>query len=150
MELKIKPARRTGGKFTAVLFLFRLRRRRPARNPPPIRFSPPAPKRRSGRRKASLPPTTNDSAAALQLARASFDFADFATNNAEHADIAKTGIAACRQWLAREPKSAPGHYYLAMNFGQLAEAEAPSIAAYKLVKEIEREFKTAAELDGRL
>ena len=37
-----------------------------------------------------------------------------------------------------------------MNFGQLAEAEAPSIAAYKLVKEIEREFKTAAELDEKL
>jgi tetratricopeptide (TPR) repeat protein len=34
-----------------------------------------------------------------------------------------------------------------MDFGQLAEAEAPSIAAYKLVKEIEREFKTAADLD---
>ena len=34
-----------------------------------------------------------------------------------------------------------------MNFGELAEAEAPSIAAYKLVNEIEREFKAAADLD---
>ena len=34
-----------------------------------------------------------------------------------------------------------------MNLGQLADAEAPSIAAYKLVKEIEREFKAAADLD---
>ena len=36
-----------------------------------------------------------------------------------------------------------------MDFGQLAEAEAPSIAAYKLVKEIEREFKAADELDEK-
>jgi hypothetical protein len=49
--------------------------------------------------------------------------------------------------LARETGSAPGHYYLAMNEGQLAEAEAPSLAAYHLVKQMEREFKTAADLD---
>ena len=91
---------------------------------------------------------TNHPAAAVQLARASFDFAEFATNDAERADIANVGIAACQELLAREPKSAPGHYYLAMNFGRLAEAEAPSIAAYKLVKEIEHEFKTAAELNA--
>ena len=63
--------------------------------------------------------------------------------------MAQAGIAACRHLLARDPKSAAGHYYLAMDFGQLAEAEAPSIAAYKLVQEIEREFKAAAELDER-
>jgi hypothetical protein len=50
--------------------------------------------------------------------------------------------------LARESNSAPAHYYLAMNFGRLAEAEAPSIAAYKLVREIEREFKITSELDA--
>jgi tetratricopeptide (TPR) repeat protein len=37
-----------------------------------------------------------------------------------------------------------------MDYGELAEAEAPSLAAYKLIWEIEREFKTAAELDERL
>jgi hypothetical protein len=36
-----------------------------------------------------------------------------------------------------------------MNYGELAEAEAPSLAAYKLVHEVEREFKTAAELDEK-
>jgi hypothetical protein len=90
---------------------------------------------------------TNDSAAAWQFARACYDFADFATNNTERAALAELGVAACRQLLAREPKSAPGHYYLGMNFGQLANAEAPSMAAYKLVHEVEREFKSAAELD---
>jgi len=78
-------------------------------------------------------------AIAWQLGRASFDWA-----------LAQTGIDACRHSLVRDPKSAPAHYYLAMNFGQLADAEAPSIAAYKLVKEIEREFKTATEMDEKL
>ncbi len=84
---------------------------------------------------------------AWQFARACFDFADFSTNDTRRANIARLGIAASRQFLAREPRSAPGHYYLAMDFGRLAEALAPSLAAYKLVKEIEREFKTARELD---
>jgi len=89
-------------------------------------------------------------AAAWQLGRASYDWAEFATNSEQRAAVAQAGIAACRHLLARDPKSAAGHYYLAMDFGQLAEAEAPSIAAYKLVKEIEHEFKTAAELDEKL
>jgi hypothetical protein len=37
-----------------------------------------------------------------------------------------------------------------MDYGQLAEAEAPSMAAYKLIRDIEREFKAAADLDERL
>jgi hypothetical protein len=90
---------------------------------------------------------TNDSAAAWHFARACFDFADFATNETGRAAIARQGIAACRELLARETNSAPGHYYLAMNEGQLARAEAPSLAAYRLVRQMEREFKTAADLD---
>jgi hypothetical protein len=90
-----------------------------------------------------------DVATAWQFGRASFDWAEFATNDAQRAALAQTGIDACCQSLAHAPKSAPAHYYLAMNFGQLADAEAPSIAAYKLVKEIEREFKAADELDEK-
>ena len=92
---------------------------------------------------------SGEAVAAWQLGRASYDWAEFATNSEQRAAVAQTGIAACRHLLARDPKSAPGHYYLAMDFGQLAEAEAPSIAAYKLVKEIEREFKAAVELDEK-
>jgi hypothetical protein len=90
---------------------------------------------------------TNNPAAAWQFARACFDFADFATNETRRAAIAREGIAACQELLARETNSAPGHYYLAMNCGQFARAEAPSVAAYRLVKQIENEFKTAADLD---
>jgi tetratricopeptide (TPR) repeat protein len=84
---------------------------------------------------------------AWQFARACYDFADFATNDAERAMIAVQGIAACRQLTASEPKSAPGHYYLAMNLGQLARTEL--LGALKLVTEMEREFKTVADLDAQ-
>jgi hypothetical protein len=93
---------------------------------------------------------TNNSTNAWQFARACFDFADFATNKTERAAIARQGIAACRQLLACESNSAPGHYYLGLNFGQLARAEAPSLAAYRLVHEMEREFKMADDLDSNL
>src|SRR6266850_4859493 len=59
--------------------------------------------------------------AAWQFARACFDRAEFATNSTERAEIAELGIAACQQLIAREPKSAPAHYYLGMNLGQLAQ-----------------------------
>ena len=92
---------------------------------------------------------TNSTAGASRLARAGFDLADLATNETQRAEIARRGIEVCRAWVVREPKSGPGHYYLAMNLGELAQAEAPSITAYKLVHEVEREFKLAADLDVR-
>ncbi len=91
----------------------------------------------------------NNSTNAWDFARASSDFCDVATNDTQRAEVAKLGIAACRHLLAREPNSAPGHYYLAMNLGKLAQAEAPSLAAYHLVHEVEREFLQAAALDVR-
>ena len=80
-----------------------------------------------------------------QFARAAFDFAEFSTNDTQRAALANQGIAACRQLVAREPKLAAGHYYLAMNLGQLARTE--YLGALTLVKEMEPEFKAAAELD---
>jgi hypothetical protein len=61
--------------------------------------------------------------AAWQFGRACFDLAEFATNNTERASLAEQGIAACRQAMARESNSAPAHYYLGMNLGQLAETK---------------------------
>jgi hypothetical protein len=89
----------------------------------------------------------NNSTNAWQFARACFDFADFATNDTGRAALAKQGIAACRRIIAREPKIAAAHYYLAMNLGQLARTEL--LGALKLVKEMELEFRTAASLDAR-
>jgi tetratricopeptide (TPR) repeat protein len=84
------------------------------------------------------------------FARACFDLAEIATNTAQRAEVARVGIAASQQLLAQEPKSAMGHYYLGLNYGELADAEAPSLTAYKLVHQIEREFIRAAELDPHL
>jgi hypothetical protein len=85
--------------------------------------------------------------AAWQFGRACFDWAEFATNNTQRAEIAEQGIAACRRLIAREPQSAPAHYYLAMNLGQLARTK--NLGALKIVDEMEREFKTARNMDER-
>ena len=89
---------------------------------------------------------TNDATAAWVFARACFDFADFVTNNTDHAAIANVGIAACRLVIAHQPGSAPAHYYLGQDLGQLARTE--TLGALKIVKEMEREYKTAIKLDG--
>ena len=88
---------------------------------------------------------TNDAGAGAQFARACFDWAEFATNDAARASLAQQGISVCRQLTAQKPKLAAGHYYLAMNLGQLARTEL--LGALKIVKEMEREFKTADSLD---
>ncbi|MCX6894755.1 MAG: hypothetical protein NTZ16_04485 [Verrucomicrobia bacterium] len=80
--------------------------------------------------------------AAWQFGRACFDRAEFAANDTERATLAVEGIAAMRPLVAREPKLAAAHLYLAMNLGQLA-----LLAALKLVDEMEHEFKAAHDLD---
>jgi hypothetical protein len=50
--------------------------------------------------------------------------------------------------IEHEPEFAPAHCYLAMNLGQLARTE--TVSALKIVREMEREFKTAARLDEHL
>ena len=90
---------------------------------------------------------TNDAEAAWQFGRACFDLADLAGDNDRRESIANEGIAACRQLVARDPKSAPGHYYLAMDLGQLAQTK--TLGALKIVQEMEREFKTARDLEAK-
>ena len=89
---------------------------------------------------------TNDPVAAWQFARACYDLNDFVTNNAGRADLANGGIVASRQAIAHDSNSAPAHYYLAIELGQLADTKR-NLAAYKMVREMEHEFKTADDLD---
>jgi len=91
---------------------------------------------------------TNNPEAAWQFGRACYDWADFATSDGQRADIAKQGIAACRSLIERDSGSAPGHYYLAMNLGQLAQTK--SLGALKIVGQMEGEFKLALNLDPKL
>jgi hypothetical protein len=85
---------------------------------------------------------------AWKFGRAAFDLAEFTTNSVERAGLAKQGIAACRLGIARDDKIGAGHYYLAMNLGQLARTE--FLGALRLVREMEHEFQTAVALDPRL
>lgn len=88
---------------------------------------------------------TNNPTAAWHFAHACFDWADWATNKSQRAEIAKKGIAACQQSLLIT-NTAAAHYYLALNNGQLARAE--TIGGLKLVGEIQSEFQAARDLDA--
>src|SRR6266508_2368456 len=85
--------------------------------------------------------------AAWEFARACFDRAEYATNDTERVIIADQGIAACRRLLARQTGSAPAHYYLGMNLGQLARTK--TLGALRIVNEMETEFKAARTRDGQ-
>jgi hypothetical protein len=89
-----------------------------------------------------------EATAAWQFGRACFYLAEFATNNTQRAALAEQGIAACRLAVARASNSAPAHYYLGMNLGQLARTK--NLAALKLVDQMQREFAWARDLDERL
>ncbi len=99
------------------------------------------------RAQAALKAAPDDPTNCWQLARTCFDWAEFSTNSAQRAETARIGIVAARRLIAQDPRSALGHYYLAMDCGQLAKAVEPSLTAFHLVKEMEREFVLTATLD---
>jgi len=99
---------------------------------------------------AALQTAPNDPTNCWQLARTCFDWAEFSTNTTQRAETARIGIQAARRLIAQDLRSAPGHYYLAMDDGQLAKAVEPSLTAFHLVKEMEREFTLTATLDEHL
>ena len=90
---------------------------------------------------------TNNVKLAIAFASAAFDSGDAAADDSKREDYAKDGIAAANRLLDQDAKSAAGHYYLAMNQGQWAKADAPSLTSYRLVKEMEKEFKLANTYD---
>lgn len=91
---------------------------------------------------------TNNPEAAWQFARACFDLGEFATRNADRAEIAETGIDVARQLLVGHPDLAEAHYYLGMNMGQLARTK--TLGALRLVTQMETEFEAARRLNERL
>ncbi len=96
---------------------------------------------------AALKNAPQDTTAAWQFARACFDWAEYATNHTQRAALAEEGIAAARHLLERQPDLAPARYYLALNLGQLARTR--SLGALKLVGEMERELKSARDLEPK-
>ena len=91
--------------------------------------------------------TFQSAVTARKLASACFDRAEFAENDSERAALAREGLAICRDWLVRHPKDAGGHFFLAMNLGQLARTM--NLGALKLVDEMEQSFSKARELDDK-
>ncbi len=85
---------------------------------------------------------------AWQFSRACFEKAETVDTSARRESLAKEGIDAARRCLQNLPRSSEGHYYLAMNLGQLARTK--SVGALKLVTEMEREFKAAIEFDEKI
>jgi hypothetical protein len=83
--------------------------------------------------------------AARNFARACYTWAEFARNHSQRAQIAQQGIDAGGAAIALEPEHAAGHYYLALNLGQLARTK--RLGAIRLVLEMEKAFLQALELD---
>lgn len=88
---------------------------------------------------------TNDPALGPEFARAAFDWADAQSADKDRARIAQEGIDACRQVLAGNPASAPAHYFLALNLGQLAQTK--TVGALRIVPRIEAAFASARACD---
>ncbi|MFO1487790.1 MAG: tetratricopeptide repeat protein [Verrucomicrobiota bacterium] len=89
---------------------------------------------------------TNDATKAWQLGRASFVWSELLKDPNQKEKSAREGMAASRQAIALAPKLAAGHYYLGLTIGQFADTKR-NMAALKMVKEMEREFFVAKELD---
>jgi len=89
---------------------------------------------------------TNNADIAWKLARASFDMSTLQKVPAAEAKYAEEGIAAARRSLALNTNSAPAHYYLGMDIGQLADTKR-NLSALRMVKDMEREFTAARDLD---
>jgi len=87
-----------------------------------------------------------NSQVAWQFARACFDRADFATNDAQRAAIAEQGIAASRRAILLAPDSAAAHFYLGVNLGQLARTKL--FSALALLNEMEAAWKRSIDLDA--
>lgn len=87
-----------------------------------------------------------NSVAAWQVGRACFELVTVLTEPKEMEKRINEGIAASRASVALDPTAAAGHYYLAITVGKLADLKR-NLAAYVMVKEVEREFQRARELD---
>ena len=84
---------------------------------------------------------------AWKFAEACFEWAEFATNEAQRASLAEEGIVAAEYAVKAEPKNPAAHFFLAMNKGQLARTK--TLGALPLVKEMEESFLRSIKLDPK-
>lgn len=91
---------------------------------------------------------TNSVPAAWALGQACFWRAEFAVDDEARKALANEGIAICRTLTLHAPTVPEGHYYLAMNLGQLARTK--WLEALGIVKELEHGLKLASGMNPRL
>jgi tetratricopeptide (TPR) repeat protein len=99
------------------------------------------------RARAEFQRGADDVYAAWKFGQACADWAELARDDAHREDLAQQGIVACRRAIRLDSNSAPAHFYLAVNLGQLARTKL--LGALKLVDEMEVEFLAAIALDPR-
>ena len=91
---------------------------------------------------------TNNVAAAWALGQACFWRGEFAMDDDSRKSLANEGIAVCRSVTLSAPTVPEGHYYLAMNLGQMARTK--WFEALGLVKELEHQLQLAGGMNPRL
>jgi tetratricopeptide (TPR) repeat protein len=87
--------------------------------------------------------------AAWELGRACFVMGGLSASPATQEKLYADGVTACRHSVALDPKCGLAHYYLGMNIGRVADLKR-NLAAFGMVKEVEKEFERARELDETL
>ena len=90
---------------------------------------------------------TGNTTSAWKFAEACFEWAEFARNSDDRAKLAHEGIAAAKFAAEIAPTHPAGHFFLAMNKGQLARTK--SIGALSLVKEMESSLLRSIKLDPK-
>jgi tetratricopeptide (TPR) repeat protein len=84
-------------------------------------------------------------AVACKFASACFDRADNEARDSVRTEVAWEGVQTCRELLRRNPNLAAAHYYLGMNLAEVARTK--KLGALHLLREMEKEWKTAIALD---
>lgn len=82
---------------------------------------------------------------AWQFSQACFEWAEYARDNTQRAELATEGIAAARAAIREDSRLGPAVYYLALNLGQLARTK--TVGALRLVSEMETLLKKCVELE---
>src|SRR5688572_32181339 len=88
-----------------------------------------------GLAKSNYVATTGNTTSAWKFAEACFEWAEFARDSDQRASLAQEGIVAAKFAAEIAPNDPAGHFFLAMNKGQLARTK--SLGALALVKEME-------------
>jgi len=100
-----------------------------------------------GMAKSNYVATTGNTTSAWKFAEACFEWAEFAEDSDQRANLAQEGIVAAKFAAEIAPNDPAGHFFLAMNKGQLARTK--SLGALALVKEMEISLLRSIKLDSK-